>query len=127
MGLLLLRENRAEDALMLFRAGLLADPYYGQLFYNYVQALIQLRRFQEADEQLKKNSDHMEDPNYHHVYALLYKEKGHYRRALESINKAIDLNPFLADYYITRSKIYYAMGDLEAAARDLNKVSEIAR
>jgi len=127
MGLLLLRENRAEDALMVFQAGLLADPHYGQLFYNYVKALIQLRRFQEADEQLKKNSDHVDDPNYHHVYALLYKEKGHYRKALESITKAVKLNPFLADYYITRSEIYYAMGNFEAAAMDLNKVSEIAR
>ncbi len=51
--------------------------------------------------------------------------KGDDNSALAIYNKVIDLNPFLAEAYAERSKIYYDKGNHQQAKADMEKVLEL--
>ncbi|RMF09512.1 MAG: tetratricopeptide repeat protein [Candidatus Neomarinimicrobiota bacterium] len=52
--------------------------------------------------------------------SLRYFYTGDYRRALEEVEKAIELNPNLALAYARRGSIYYKLGDIQRATIDWN-------
>ncbi len=51
-------------------------------------------------------SDDPTDPELHFMQARLLKEKGNYRKALESVNRAIQLNQEESKYYMLQSGVY---------------------
>ncbi|MBN1680208.1 MAG: tetratricopeptide repeat protein [Anaerolineae bacterium] len=48
-----------------------------------------------------------------------------YKQALDDINKALQIDPALADAYDSRGQIYFALGRYEHALADFNKVNEL--
>jgi tetratricopeptide (TPR) repeat protein len=53
--------------------------------------------------------------------ALQIVAKGHYKEALASYDKSIDLNPNYAQAYVDRGAIYFSLHQLDKSLHDLNK------
>jgi tetratricopeptide (TPR) repeat protein len=52
---------------------------------------------------------------------IAHGQRGEYQRALESFNKAIDLDPTVSDYFMNRGLIYYLRGQHRPAIADLDQ------
>ncbi|MFQ5669817.1 MAG: tetratricopeptide repeat protein [Acidobacteriota bacterium] len=63
-----------------------------------------------------------QDPHHHYRWANEQFRQGHYQEALESINKAIALDPDQYAYYNMRGLIYLSAGDLDQALANFRKV-----
>jgi len=57
--------------------------------------------------------------------AVLNYKLGKLDNALEYINRSIGLDSEVSDHYVTRAKIFIALGDLVSAGNDLNKSIEL--
>ena len=65
-----------------------------------------------------------------HAYAYnnrgnVYTELGEYKRAIEDYDKAIELNPNLAQPYFNRGNAYAKLGEYERAIEDYNKAIKL--
>jgi Tfp pilus assembly protein PilF len=65
------------------------------------------------------------DPTHQYRWALEQYRRGNYLEALESINRAISLDPNTYAHYNMRGLIYRAAGELDLALADFRKVLEI--
>jgi tetratricopeptide (TPR) repeat protein len=65
------------------------------------------------------------DPGHHYRWAYEQYLRGYYLEALESINKAIGLEPGEYLYYNMRGLIYHSAGEPDRALADFEKVLEI--
>lgn len=68
-----------------------------------------------------------QNSNYdiYHNNAVSLLIKGDYERALNDINKAININSKKADSYYVRGNIYQKLGDLNKALNDFRKAIEL--
>jgi tetratricopeptide (TPR) repeat protein len=57
--------------------------------------------------------------------AVLNYKLGKLDNALEYINRSLGLDSEVSDHYVTRAKIFIALGDLVSAGNDLNKSIEL--
>lgn len=60
-----------------------------------------------------------------HNYAISLAMKSSYRRAIQQLDRAIELNPSYANSYFNRGELYFETGDYEQAIDDYSKAIEI--
>lgn len=51
----------------------------------------------------------------------VYKLKGNYQKALDILNKAIEMNPGYGESYRSRGEVYAEMGEYEKAVADITE------
>jgi len=80
----------------------------------------------------KDESQPLEFPNARHIYAHYYNirganyaHNGKIEEALESFNKAIELNPLYALAFFNRATIKTDLGDFEGARKDFHLAKSI--
>ena len=56
----------------------------------------------------------------------MYYRLKHFEKALENLNKAIELDPEHIVAYVIRSKVKNALGDYEGSQTDLKKVKSFS-
>lgn len=57
---------------------------------------------------------------------IIYSRRGEYEKALADHNKAIELEPTMAQPYINRGNVYHHMQNLDAALQEYQKAIELA-
>jgi tetratricopeptide (TPR) repeat protein len=57
--------------------------------------------------------------------AVSFDNKGQHDQAIKDSNKALEINPMLADAYINRGNAYYEKGQFDQAIKDYSKAIEI--
>lgn len=55
----------------------------------------------------------------------VYKLKGNYQKALDILNKAIEMNPGYGESYRSRGEVYAEMGEYEKAVADITEFLKI--
>ena len=63
---------------------------------------------------------------YYFIQALSLLGEGRTRAAIESISRAIELDPSIEEFYRDRSKYYFLVEDYPAAIRDCSRAQELA-
>jgi tetratricopeptide (TPR) repeat protein len=98
---------------------------YGFIYSYQAKNFKRNKRYEEAVDLLTKAisfGDHWEFYNERaNVYHFCLKE---YDRALEDINRSIELRPTIDECYRMRSRIYFAKGDYDDSLKDLH-IAEI--
>ena len=97
-------------------------------YYNKGVALMLDRDFGDAEKQFRKALDVNEDFAEAHnnlAYTLRKQGEDHFDEALKHYNRAIELNPRLAEPYMYRGVLYVQMGDKSAALADHQKLVDM--
>jgi tetratricopeptide (TPR) repeat protein len=90
-------------------------------YYNQGVELMLAKQFSEAEIRFRKALDHNNDfAEAHNNLAYTLRKQGpdHYAEALRHYNRAIALNPQLAEPYMYRGVLFVQMGDRSNALKD---------
>lgn len=92
---------------------------------NYYQKCIDNHEKMDVDGDGEyDNAGYLEDSYY--SQSMIYLEKlNQLIKALEKINKAIEINPLDKDFYVLKSKIYYKMDEIDNAIISYNNSKKI--
>ena len=94
-------------------------------FYNTGVGLMLDKKFAKAEKQFRKALDHNErfaEAHNNLAYTLRKQGEAHYAEALKHYNRAIELEPTLAEPYMYRGVLQIQMGNKERALEDHQKL-----
>jgi len=114
-----------DSALKYFSLALKFGPDYKISYGNRGLLYMQLNRFDEAIKDWQKylgfgpgTGGSFNDADVHSMIGECYQAEKKYQQSLESFNKAIELQPNVADYYLKRAISYKELQNLDAARKD---------
>jgi Flp pilus assembly protein TadD len=90
-------------------------------YYNDGVALMLDKKFADAEKKFRKAlSERERFAEAHNNLAYVLRKQGdaHYDEALKHYNRAISINPRLAEAYMYRGVLYVQMGNMNAAGED---------
>lgn len=98
------------------------DPDNMQLKFNLAMAKLQMGDFGEArrlmENYVAKNPLHGDG---FYLLGLIYKEQKQYKKAVEQLEKSIEVSPGNTNVYFNMGEIYEFLGDVDAAVRYYQK------
>jgi Mlc titration factor MtfA (ptsG expression regulator)/regulator of sirC expression with transglutaminase-like and TPR domain len=115
-----------EQSLADAEAGLRLDPEDPAGFVLRGSARVLLGEWNEGLADLKQGIDQHETPFGRWCMGLAYLELDDPRRALQQLDIAINLDPYEANFYLSRAEVYRALGNSEQAVRDEEKARHLA-
>ena len=100
---------------------------YGRIYLDQADRLWHDDRDDEALERLGRALTFGENSSCYELRARIYywHDYDEYERALEDINRAIELRPVLHKYYLTRLKVQIELGNYHDALNDLRTAERI--
>ena len=114
-----------DSALKYFNLALKFGPDYKTSYGNRGLLYMQLNRFDEAIKDWQKylgfgpgNGGSFSEADVHSMIGECYQALKKYQQSLESFNKAIEMQPNVADYYLKRAISYKELQNLDAAKKD---------
>ena len=138
-GAFLLFKQQFEEAITYLTRALEADPHMAKAYQARAAAYLKLERLDEAEADLKRALE-LEPQNprlYFRLGQIFYRrsqlvkeeeeKKALLEKALETFNRAIDLEPLYAAAFMARSQVYRDLGEEELADFDLDKAAAIQR
>lgn len=107
------KESKSKADIVAYNAGVdfLMEKNFTAAAGEFAEALSQRERFAEAHNNL--------------AYALRKQGPDHYAKSLEHYNRAIELEPDLAEAYMYRGVLLVAMGNLDAAKADHGQLEKL--
>ena len=118
LGLELHKAGRTDEALEVFHEGLRIAPDSTAIRANYAQALIDLKRFEEASEQLSRVLEvEPRAPSFTHQAALVAAKAGQFDKAETLFRRAIASEPLSADFHVNLAQLLLER-DRPGEARD---------
>lgn len=120
------------DRAITFLKTLVRKPHTYEQFEQYASLYIAREDYASAIEYLQKglgaynpdDSDGVAQINLR--IGCLYVLTGQYSEAVSYFDKALDLQPELADAFVLRAQMKYELGDTEGAIADMNRYAELA-
>ncbi|QJA06031.1 tetratricopeptide repeat protein [Thermosulfurimonas marina] len=138
-GAFLLFKQQFEEAIVYLTKALEADPRLAKAYQARAAAYLKLERLEEAEADLNRALElEPENPRlYFRLGQVFYRrsqltqqeeeKKALLEKALETFNRAIDLEPLYAAAFMARSQVYRDLGEEELADFDLDKAAAIQR
>ena len=126
-GLKQLQSSNFEGAIAEFKKSLAAVPGRISTLVNLSAALIQNKQFSEAEEVLKDLGDidqHIADLWLN--LGLISKGRGNLQKALNHFNKALEIDPGMADAHLNKAFALQELGKYDAALSSLDQSIIIA-
>lgn len=119
-----LMDGDIEDSIGIFCSILEKEPGLGHIYQALAIAHLKLNDLDAAVKDID-SAISCEPQNLRFIYhkgAILF-QKGDMEKALDSVNRAIEINPGFPAAYVLRSKIFEKMGDEEGSSSDLSRAS----
>lgn len=126
LGIVYLRDDRAEDALKLYERGLELHPTSVPLLSNKARSLQELGRLEEATEIF----DVIEDVNQTNPYFYVYRgelalSRGDSETALRYMRQALRTDSEIPEVHLGLVKVFVATGDLQRAQHHLERALKL--
>ena len=122
MGALAVGIGKLEDALPFFKKALDSNPTVNQYWLSYAEALIKLKRFDEATKNLqsviKKQPDFLEA---HYNLGILHTQNGSLNEAMASYKRALEIQPNYAEAHYNLGNIYLELDKLDEAEANFTR------
>jgi len=119
LGDLLHRKGKLEDAIIIYRQALQANPAWGEIYHNLGNALLALRRFPEALQAYHEVARLM--PGFAEcrvTAATALQSMGCPHEALAQCNHALQLDPNLAEAHWNRALVLLQLGEYNEGWRE---------
>ncbi|MEM9837128.1 MAG: alkaline phosphatase family protein [Bacteroidota bacterium] len=128
-GALLLGENKAAEAIPLFKRAERAKDfnYQGQINLQLAQCYMQLGRWQEAQWALEKETEiDPHNASAYHLLGMTFLQQKYYDRSVDACLKALELDFNSPNYHLTLGNALFKLGRYESAAQALENAVSIA-
>lgn len=127
LGVVLMQKGENEEGLKSFETAWRLQPDDVQAYANWVNALISLRRYDEAEkaivtlENWQGNRAEIDERLYkvYKMIAFSYGQEGNTEKAINHLRKAVSLNPFEADTHSNLGMLLYEQGKTDEAYGEL--------
>ncbi|MEJ2199926.1 MAG: PEP-CTERM system TPR-repeat protein PrsT [Desulfuromonadaceae bacterium] len=127
LGLAEYRAGRYELALSQFQAALDLQPSHAQSRLMVAMTLLQQKRLEDSINQASRVlREDEQNAMAHNVLGSAYLAKGEYDKAMEHLDRAVALDPSLADVYMKKGLFNLSQGDRAEAEIELNRAVEAA-
>lgn len=122
-GTFCMRLERDEEAKQMLEWATVADEEFYAGYIELGRIYEREERFQDAiDSYLKGTASVVESNFLHYRIALLYGELELPEKALEHLNKAVEIEPEMEDVYLERANVYMELEQYELAVADFTRV-----
>ena len=122
LGDLLMRSNRLDDAVEELQAVLRQQPEYFEAHLSLADAFGRAGDIDKAKEiATKVLGAHSESARAHNCYGMVFRLAGESETAMFHLDRAIELDPLLADARANRAIARLSLGHVDAAERDADQ------
>ncbi|MFC1523488.1 tetratricopeptide repeat protein [Thermodesulfobacteriota bacterium] len=127
LGKALVIDKQFQAAEKHLKRGIELEPEISHAYINLAALLDKMGRYQESltMSELALTKKDPDEARIHHNMAIVYRKLNDHHRAVTEINRALEINPYFSDAYVTLGGIYGLSGFHEKAVQLFFKAIEI--